>query len=196
MSLPHIIMGMLRNRPKSGYELKKELDFVIHYFWETDISRIYRTLQKMEQQGWVAFERVIQENNPNKKVYSLTEIGLEELQNWLAMPGLKSNGRNPFLAQIHFSSSTPTSDLLNILEVRANTMRENLQLLEERAVNHQIPIPFTPDTNQHPHFRKLLSLEYGIRRIRFELEWAEEMIELLRESNNNYDNDKNDGDVT
>ncbi|HAV77127.1 MAG TPA: PadR family transcriptional regulator, partial [Anaerolineae bacterium] len=42
MSLPHIILGMLRKEPKSGYDLKKELETVIHFFWEADISRIYR----------------------------------------------------------------------------------------------------------------------------------------------------------
>src|SRR5215218_4459049 len=86
MSLPHIILGMLRKKPKSGYDLKKELNNVIHYFWEADISRIYRSLAEMQKKGWVAFETVIQEDSPNKKLYSLTKEGRRQLQKGLAEP--------------------------------------------------------------------------------------------------------------
>ena len=75
MSLPHIILGMLRNGPKSGYDMNKELETVIHYFWEADISRIYRSLNEMKKKGWVDFETVIQEDSPNKKVYSSQKQG-------------------------------------------------------------------------------------------------------------------------
>jgi len=180
MSLPHVILGMLRKTPKSGYDLKKELENVIHFFWEADISRIYRSLSEMQKKGWVEFETVIQEDSPNKKVYSLTETGRKELQKWLAEPGKASGSHNPFLAQLHFSDAIPVEEQLSVQEERLQSLRQDLTELEHRAANVNMPIPLPKDALQKGVTRAMLSLEYGIRRYQFEIEWTENIIQVLK----------------
>jgi DNA-binding PadR family transcriptional regulator len=179
MSLPHIILGMLRKQAKSGYELKKELDTVIHYFWEADISRIYRSLNDMRKKGWVDFETVIQEDSPNKKVYSLTKAGMKELQDWLAEPGKSSGSNNPFLAQLHFSDAIPIAAQLKVMQVRLEALQEELAELESRASRFKMPVPFPADALQKGVMREMFSLEYGIRRDQFEIKWTENIIRVL-----------------
>ena len=180
MSLPHVILGMLRKTPKSGYDLKKELENVIHFFWAADISRIYRSLSEMQKKGWVEFETVIQEDSPNKKVYSLTETGRKELQKWLAEPGKASGSHNPFLAQLHFSDAIPVEEQLYVQEERLQSLRQDLTELERRAAHVNMPIPLPKDALQKGVTRAMLSLEYGIRRYQFEIEWTENIIQVLK----------------
>ncbi|WP_394701574.1 PadR family transcriptional regulator [uncultured Enterococcus sp.] len=40
----------------------------------------------MEEKGWLLSEEVVQTEKPNKRVYSLTEAGKQELQSWLSTP--------------------------------------------------------------------------------------------------------------
>lgn len=180
MSLPHIILGMLRKKPKSGYDLKKELETTIHYFWEADISRIYRSLNDMQGKGWVEFETVIQEDSPNKKVYSLTKIGRTELQKWLAEPGKTSGTNKPFLAQLHFSDAIPIEDQLQVMEARLASLKEEIVELERRAANLNMPVPLPEDALRRGLIREMFSLEYGIRTYRFEIEWTENIIRILK----------------
>jgi PadR family transcriptional regulator AphA len=181
MSLPHIILGMLRKTPKSGYDLKKDLDAVIQYFWEADISRIYRSLREMQKKGWVEYQTIIQEDSPNKKVYSLTEAGRKELQQWLAEPGKSSGSNNAFLAQLHFSDAIPIEAQLRVMEARLVSLKEEIKELENRAERFSIPVPLPKDALQKGLTREMFSLEYGIRRYRFEIEWVENIIAILRD---------------
>jgi DNA-binding PadR family transcriptional regulator len=180
MSLPHIILGMLRKKPKSGYDLKKELENVIHYFWEADISRIYRSLSEMKKKGWVEFETVIQQDSPNKKVYSLTKEGRRELHRWLTEPGKPTSLHNPFLAQLHFSDAIPIEDQLRVMEIRLATLKEEIQELERRAAHFNMPVPFPKNALKKGVIREMFSLEYGIRKYQFEIEWTENIVRVLK----------------
>src|SRR5258707_12071742 len=86
MSLPHLLLGLLNASPMSGYDLNKVFNTTIQHFWTTDQSQIYRTLYKLEEEGKVRVETIIQEDNPNKKVYHVTEVGAAELRQWLSKP--------------------------------------------------------------------------------------------------------------
>jgi PadR family transcriptional regulator AphA len=179
MSLPHIILGMLRKAPQSGYDLKKQMETMIVFFWDTDISRIYRTLDRMQKEAWVAAETVVQEDSPNKKVYSLTDAGRRALEQWLAEPGKDSGSRNPFLAQLHFSDAIPIAAQLQVMEVRRAALAEALVELERRAANLEMPVPLPENALNVGLKREMFSLEYGIRRFRFEIEWVEHIIKVL-----------------
>jgi DNA-binding PadR family transcriptional regulator len=134
---------MLRKQPKSGYDLNKELKFVVHYFWETDLSRIYRTLNDLQNKGWVEFQTIVQDGSPNKKVYSITDEGRQELRRWLAEPGKSSQEttRNPFLAQLHFSDAIPPDVQQRVMVERLKTLQEEVSELERRARSLNMPVP-------------------------------------------------------
>lgn len=173
-------MGMLKDQPRSGFDLAKEMDNVIHFFWTTDQSQVYRTLYSLRDKGWVEFEEIQQSDNPNKKVHSLTPIGRRELLAWLAKPAQDGPNRNAFLAQVHFADAVGPAAQVEVLEARLNAIRQALSILEQRAAKGGLPIPLTPEALRRKHGRKVLALEYGIRRFRFELRWLKDAIQLLR----------------
>jgi PadR family transcriptional regulator AphA len=182
MSLQHVLLGMLHKGPKSGYELNKSLKTVTRYFWEADQSRIYRRLNELCDQGWVTYETIIQERNPNKKVYSITENGAQELRRWLSEPGksMSESPRNPFLVQLHFSDAISPEIQQYVLEERVSALKNELRTLEQQAEKINVSIPLPEGALLSGLRRGELTLAYGIERYRFEIEWAERILRMLK----------------
>lgn len=85
-SFGHGMLGLLNYGPMTGYELDKAFKESLSFFWQAQTSQIYRELDAMEQNGWLSSEYVIQKDKPNKRVYSITDTGKKELNNWLLSP--------------------------------------------------------------------------------------------------------------
>src|SRR5690349_16257537 len=104
MSLTHAILGLLTQSPMTGYDLKNySFDTSVAHFWPADQAQIYRTLDKMAEQGWVESRVEFQEDRPNRKVYSITDDGRDELQRWLLLFQPLTPYREPFLIQLFFA---------------------------------------------------------------------------------------------
>ena len=83
MSLQHAILGFLNYNSLTGYDLKKILDTSVRHFWAADQSQIYRTLNRLSDRGLVEMEIINQSERPDRKVYSITKAGRDELRDYL-----------------------------------------------------------------------------------------------------------------
>jgi DNA-binding PadR family transcriptional regulator len=87
MALKHTILAFLCRQPLSGYEVAKEFaEGFGSCFWKASQQQIYAELAKLEQQGDVTYEAIPQPGRLDKKIYSITEQGQQELLNWLTKP--------------------------------------------------------------------------------------------------------------
>lgn len=181
MSLQHVLLGLLNQKPLSGYDLNKSLKKFTRYFWEADRSRIYRTLNELCKQEWVTFETIIQESHPNKKIYTITELGRAELHHWLGEPGknMEEKARSPLLVQLHFSNVISLARQRFVMEERVKLLREELRELEQEAEKIDLPIPMPEDVLQSGLARSEFTLAYGIERYQFEIDWALQLIRIL-----------------
>jgi PadR family transcriptional regulator AphA len=48
------ILGLLAQRPMSGYDLKHTVDRTIRHFWAASYGQIYPELNRLETTGWVS----------------------------------------------------------------------------------------------------------------------------------------------
>jgi len=81
------ILLLLSKGSSHGYGLLDDLE---RQCGETvDVGNLYRTLRRMEKDGWVSSNWSTGENGPKKRVYELTEDGEEFLRSWAA--GLEKN---------------------------------------------------------------------------------------------------------
>jgi PadR family transcriptional regulator, regulatory protein AphA len=76
------LLSLLSLGSRSGYDLMLR----IQPFWPAKHSQIYPLLASLEKQGMVSCEWVQQSDKPDKKVYSITESGIEALRAWLGEP--------------------------------------------------------------------------------------------------------------
>lgn len=118
MSLKHGLLGLLNYGDMTGYELTKVFEDSLGFFWQAQMSQIYRELNAMEKAGWLDSRTVIQTDKPNKKVYSITQAGREALHAWLGKDLTEDffAARNAFLMQIFFSAGKGKEDTLRALE--------------------------------------------------------------------------------
>ncbi len=127
MSLAHAILGLLQQQERTGYDLKTGcFDGCIAHQWPADQAQIYRTLDKLVEQGWITCTLEIQSDRPNRKVYSLTEAGLAELIRWLQCPQPLPTVREPLLIQMYFAAQLSNDAIIHLLEQQLAARREKL----------------------------------------------------------------------
>ncbi|GAA3471514.1 PadR family transcriptional regulator [Nonomuraea roseola] len=83
MSTGHVLLGLLVERPKHGYELKKEHDHRLPGSRPLAYGQVYATLQRLERDGWAEVAETMQEGGPERTVYAITDEGRAELDGWL-----------------------------------------------------------------------------------------------------------------
>jgi DNA-binding PadR family transcriptional regulator len=69
------LLSMLREGPKHGYELMKELESKSNGVYKASAGAVYPALQQLEDEGLITSDQSV-----GKRKYSLTDPGLDELQ--------------------------------------------------------------------------------------------------------------------
>ncbi|MFH0225832.1 PadR family transcriptional regulator [Vibrio furnissii] len=100
MSLPHVILTVLSTRDATGYDITKEFSASIGYFWKASHQQVYRELNKMGQQNLVTCVLEPQEGKPDRKVYSITDLGRSALGEWFDQPTAHPTVRDEFSAKL------------------------------------------------------------------------------------------------
>ncbi|WJZ02465.1 PadR family transcriptional regulator [Corynebacterium freiburgense] len=168
MKLRHAILGLLARSPQSGYDLSRAFASSVVHFWHADQSQIYRTLDRMEADGAISTQTIIQNGRPNRRIHSLTEAGKAELEAWLASPLEPRLSKDPLLARIFFAAPLGHEKVNMLLGEAENHLRAELAAL--RAIEFEVEDLDT--TLKHA------TLRYGIDEIALGLK----MIEQIRES--------------
>lgn len=83
MALRNAVMAALLEGEASGYDLAKGFKASVANFWMATPQQLYRELERMEKEGLVSARVVQQERRPNKRLFSLTEAGLEVLREYV-----------------------------------------------------------------------------------------------------------------
>lgn len=82
--LKHALLGLLAQEPSHGYDLKNAFEAMLGGTWPLNIGQVYTTLARLERDALVESQVMPQDLLPDRKVYSLTGAGQEELERWLA----------------------------------------------------------------------------------------------------------------
>jgi len=178
MSLMHAILGFLSRKPQTGYDLKtEEFDRSVAHFWPADQSQIYRTLDKLTEQGLVENHVEIQQDRPNRKVYEITELGRVELARWLRTFQPVPPHREPFLVQLFFAADQPNAAILNQLRQQLAAHRSLLETYQ------QIEIP-APEMMPNLKWKRRVSLQRatldaGLRLERMTIDWLQDTIKMV-----------------
>lgn len=172
-----VLLGLLANRARSGYDLKRAVEQSIGHFWYESYGQIYPHLKKLEEEGLALVERIIEEGRPQRKLYRITEAGLEELRLWLEEPVQESKPRNELLLKLFFGKRVRPDTSIGHLE----SFMEDLE--ERRAVLEGIRGEMDGSLHSRADAKFwMMSLRYGILECESKIQWARESIAILRET--------------
>ena len=181
MSLKHGLLGMLNYGPMTGYELDKEFKETLAHFWQALPSQIYRELDTMEKKGWLVSERVVQEEKPNKRVYSITDKGKMEFMDWLSSSGADIENatrvKSVFFLRLFFAGETNREQALTLLNSYREQCLEGMKEMDN--VNESFEQSETQYDPEEIIYWKLIAMHGEMMR-KTRLEWVEKAIAILK----------------
>lgn len=185
MALKYMLLAMIQVQPRTGYQLTKVFDHVLSNFWSADQRQVYHALDKLEADCWIAAERVVQDNAPNKNVYSITPEGLEELRKWLGTPQPPPPVRLDWMAQIFFGGLLEPDELEPVIAARLERMETREAEMRGHIADYQriLDNPALILSGRMFALRMLL-FRYVLAQQQSERIWLEEMVTMLNELQN------------
>lgn len=162
MSLRHALLGLLAERPASGYELTKQFELSLANVWSAGHSQIYPELQRMAARGWVVAG---DEGARGRRDYEITADGRAELHRWLTGARPDRSNRNEAMLRVFFLWTLDSHDAVAFLEREADAHRAGMAALERLDA----AVPWTESGSD---LMGRIALEQGMRWSTMMADWA------------------------
>ncbi|WP_339803620.1 PadR family transcriptional regulator [Paenibacillus sp. FSL R5-0744] len=122
-TLSYGLLALLSANSLSGYELTQN----IKPLWRAGHSQIYPLLMSMEQQGYISYQLIEQSDKPDKKEYSITEAGIEQLRNWVETPAEPPVLRDELHFKLYSLWLSKPEEAKELLQKRAEFCKSELE---------------------------------------------------------------------
>lgn len=162
VSLRYGLLGLLAERPMSGYDLSRWFGESIANVWSAGHSQIYPELAKLQHAGFI--EVVSEGGLRGRKTYATTAAGRAELRRWLSDDEPDRTTRSEPLLRAFLLWLLAPDDAASYLRREAAEHEARLRGYELKAATWQ------PATDAQRAGR--IVLEAGLRTERALVEWA------------------------
>lgn len=161
----------------TGYDMMKEFESTLFEFWNAKHSQIYPELKHLTESGLVKFKVEITGNVLEKKVYSITEEGKKEFEQWVRLQHkMKSVPKDEFRLQLFFSDSISPVHRLELLSFQLKEHQSRLKHLQNNLSKFETIPPLS-----EAEFSDYLVLLGAIMREEASCKWLETCIRLCEE---------------
>lgn len=138
----YVILGFIRNEPRSGYEIKALVDNSTRFFWAASYGQIYPELKRLSEAGLI-----VGSDSPTggrrRTVYEITADGEEELRSWLRQRPQTFEMRDEGLLKLFFANALPREEAVEIVRaMRAERLAINERLRAIEELKGEIDDPF------------------------------------------------------
>ncbi|MFE9580071.1 PadR family transcriptional regulator [Nocardia sp. NPDC006044] len=171
MSLRYAMLGLLADRPASGYDLLQRFKVSLANVWSATQSQIYTELGKLADAELIA---VSDEGPRGRKEYTITAAGLAELRHWLTGTRPKQVIRNETLLRVFFLGVVSRAQATDYLDGIATTSGKGHQ--ELLALKETIDW----DDDDFSRYGRI-AMEWGERFYAMNEQWARWAMEQLPE---------------
>jgi PadR family transcriptional regulator, regulatory protein AphA len=168
------ILGLLTIEPMSGYDLARMVRVSIGHIWSESYGQIYPNLKRLAAGGLVVCKTHKHKGRPDRRVYSITNKGREQLARWLSVPPQPEIPRNEMLLKLFFGAQVPIPILIRNVE---RMVHENRALLEKFTKVQHDEIDKNPQYPDAPFWK--MAARFGQIEIAAHLRWAEETLDKL-----------------
>ncbi|HEX5926760.1 MAG TPA: PadR family transcriptional regulator [Baekduia sp.] len=159
--LRHALLGLLADRPMSGYELAQRFEASVGSTWSAGHSQIYPELNRLADEGLVAAG----EPGPRgRKTYAITDEGRDTIRTWLAETDPDRTVRDEAALRTFFLWLMTPDDARAHVEGELAAAQETLEALRGTAAARR---PATPAERS-----QRIALEAGLRWAQARAEWA------------------------
>jgi DNA-binding PadR family transcriptional regulator len=149
-------------------------------FWSATPQQLYRELERLERAGLLSGRVVEQHRRPNKRVFTLTDAGREELHAFTAEPARPTAMRDDLLVKLQAVDAGDEEAVAAALAVRLERSRDKLALydrLREDLLDGREETEYLAEAGRvGPYLTLMAGRIYEQDNIR----WSETVLEILR----------------
>ncbi|MER6915276.1 PadR family transcriptional regulator [Streptomyces sp. NPDC000594] len=177
--LEFAVLGLLREAPMHGYELRKRLNTSLGIFRAFSYGTLYPCLKTLVAHGWLVEETgdtsedalpASLSGRRAKIVYRLTPEGKERFEELLAHTGPDSWEDEHFAARFAFFGQTEREVRMRVLEGRRSRLEERLEKMRASLARTRERVDgYTLELQRH-----------GMESVEREVRWLNELIESER----------------
>ncbi|WP_199200530.1 PadR family transcriptional regulator [Alkalicaulis satelles] len=129
MTLRHAILGIIAQKPSTGFELLREFDAGHSVIWPAPQNEVYRVLRQLKDEG---LAEIVAEGARGSRTYAATDAGRAELGAWLAAPSDYTLRYEPVLKACFLDQTDPQSRIARARQDLA-FFQEQLRVIERTA---------------------------------------------------------------
>ena len=179
MSYRLVLLGMLTEQPRYGYEIKQTFEEgSFAEYMKISGGGLYYTLHKLVEEGYITEQTVERESNyPDRHIYEITSEGKHYFVALLRETLSDKKSRaffDPIDAALQFSLLLPREEVIARFQSQVDLSRSKLRQLELlNTVFQKVADKFNPYAN--------LVLEHSIFRMRNDINWLETTIKRIEQ---------------
>lgn len=172
--LPMVLLGLIRQEPRSGYDLRRLflLSPMAHY--SDSPGSIYPALARLLQRNWI---RPLDEPDGSprrRRRFASTRQGLAALKKWLNRPVTRTEvRRRPAELMLRFA-------FLYEVSGKTATLKFLTDFERELSANATWIREYLADNKAHMDIAGRMALEYGLAEYAARAEWARQALGALR----------------
>lgn len=178
--LGHAILQLLTRNAASGYDLKKRFFSSVGHGWHAYDTQIYRELKSLESGGFVTGKVAKGRSGPQRRIYTITELGRESLTEWLTSDLDVSKYKDEFSLRVWTADLFPDRTFEALLE---NSQRQWQTSLDHQRLSLQVLIDEygAPDGGAPAEvFGRQLAIDATIAVTEAKLAWIDRTLRIMR----------------
>jgi len=159
------LLGLLYKEAGHGYDLHRKVNADLGQVWHLSQSQAYSILKRLESQGDISTEEILQKKLPSRQLLRMTAQGRKIFLDWLNTPSGGSTRaiRMEFITRLYFLNMYFPKKLTGAFDQQRTEADTHIQRLEKMLAE----LPADQIYNR-------MSLEMRLKQLRFVREWLDE----------------------
>lgn len=175
MSLSHVLLTSLIEKPSTGIGLARRFDRSMGFFWNATHQQIYRELNSMLKNGWIS--TIENEDSTSRtKTYQVEAAGRVELANWMVQHSEPAQLREELMVRLRAEAQLGGNGVLAELEQHLQIHQQRLDLYQ--AI-HEKDFAGKNDIDRTLYIHKMI-LQLGIELEQGWIRWLKQVIPQLK----------------
>jgi len=167
------ILGLLKERPMHGYELKKRLSYMLGHFWTVSYGSLYPALKRLEKSGSIERAYSVKEKTRNRNVYRVTPRGetsfLRMLTENVTVASLADTEK--FDLRMAFFQYLDPETRLRLLEMRRGLLEEQVEKFKAYRT-----------TNKDEDLYRAGLMRHKVSQVKSDIRWLDRLMVHERET--------------
>ncbi|WIM68385.1 PadR family transcriptional regulator [Corynebacterium breve] len=161
MSVRHSLLALLAHCPSTPSNLQGAFHEATNHEWKLNMGQVTQTLARLERDGLVAQSGSTLTPTGHEAIeYSLTDRGIEEVQQWWASPVLRPDSeRDELVMKVSLAFACGDVDLIGLLDTQRQAVLQQLREVTKLSRN----LPHTLSTDRLMAERRVFDLEADVR---------------------------------